>query len=283
VGATTGLLEVRLADLRVTALLPGPGARLADPAVSPDGRSLAFLSNPNGVTAQLAVCNLARSTTSRLTLPVPAGDFPVSWSSDSRRLVFIGGDALGYGADQRPYVLDVRSRRLRQLGGDAAWYWDGVSLSPDGRRLALLLALKDPAGEEPERLVVFDPAAGTWQRVAGSRQVAEIDAMSWSPDGRRIVFSAYKHDAHGDLYVADVATRRVTPLLATPAGERRPVWSPDGRWVAYQRSPPGRPGETSIWVVDVRTHRTHRVTWGRADAGPAWSPDGREIVFVRGS
>jgi Tol biopolymer transport system component len=280
--SVTGLLAIRLSDQSVTTLMPGRTGRLANPAFSPDGRRLALLLDPNGMTAHLAVCDLERRSTSALKLPVPAGDFPLSWSRDSRSLVFLGGDVLGYGADQKPYVVHVPSRRLRNIGSNASWYWDGVALSPDDRKLALLLALRNPGGQEPERLVVFDLAAKTWERIAGSRQMAQIDAMSWSPSGRKIVFSAYKHDEHGDLYVADIATKRVTPLLRSPAGERRPAWSPDGRWIAYERSAPGHPRETSIWLLDVETGRTHRLTSGRSDVSPAWSPDGRQIAFVRG-
>jgi Tol biopolymer transport system component len=281
--AVTGLLTIRLVDGRVVALLPGQGGRLANPAFSPDGRRLAFLSNANRVTAQLAVCDLDRNSTSTLELPVSAANFPLSWSKDGRSLLFLGGDAIGYGADQRPYVVQVESRRLRNIGSNSAWYWDGAALSPDERKLALLLALRYPGDEEPERLVVYDLATKTWERIVGSRQMAQIDAMSWSPDGRELVFSAYKHDEYGDLYVADVATKRIRPLLTSGAGERRPAWSPDGRWIAYERSLAARPRETSIWVVDVQTNRTYRVTSGRADVGPAWSSDGREIAFVRRS
>ena len=57
-------------------------------------------------------------------------------------------------------------------------------------------------------------------RVAGSAQVPEIDAASWSPDGKRLVFSAYRQNLHGGLYVVDVATKRLTPLLVRGAGAR---------------------------------------------------------------
>jgi len=71
------------------------------------------------------------------------------------------------------------------------------------------------------------------------------------------------------------------PLLTSPAGERRPAWSPDGRWIAYERSRPGHPQQTSIWTVNVVTGLTQRVTSGRRDVNPAWSPDGGQIAFVR--
>lgn len=276
--AAAGILWHRLSDGRTSALVTADPRRLAHPAVSPDGRLVAFLSRSNGIVATLRVCDLARRTTRTVAMPIPAGNFPLSWERGGRHVVFLGGDLLGWGADQRPYVVGVSGRGLRQLAGNAPWYYDGAALSPDGRRLALLLQWKYPHGHEPEQLVVLDVRTGKLERVAGSSQVAEIDALSWSPDGTRIAFSAYRPNEHGGLYAVDVATRRLTPLLIHGPGAVDPAWSPDGRSIAFVR-----PGvrSSSIWLLDLRSGRARRVTRGGDDLAPAWSPDGKALVFVR--
>lgn len=278
VRASAGLLWLRLSDRRTTPLVTGDPAQLDHPAVSPDGTRIAFLARSNGIVARLEICDLARRTVGAVPLPIPAGNFPLGWDRSGRTLVFLGGDVLGWGADQRPFVVEPSGRRLRQLAGDSPWYYDGVELSPDGTRLALLLQLKDPGSAEPERVDVLDLRTGVLERVAGSRQLDEIDGLSWSPDGRRLVLSAYRGNVHGGLWLVDLATRAVRPLLVRGAGARAPAWSPDGRSVAFVR---GGPRASSIWLLDLRDGRSRRLTRGGVDVAPAWSPDGRALVFVR--
>ncbi len=277
-GARTGLLWLRLADGRTTPLVTADPKQLNHPAVSPNGHEVAFLSHSNGILARLQICDLRRHSTRTVGLPIPAGNFPLSWDWNGKTLAFLGGDFQGWGADQQLFLVAPSGRNLRQLSGNSPWYYDGATLSPDGTKLALLLQLKYPDGQEPEQLAVLDVRTNRLTRVAGSAQVAEIDAASWSPDGKRLVFSAYRQNSHGGLYIVDVATKRVTPLLVRGAGARAPAWSPDGRSVAFVR---GSGPSSSIWLLDLRNGGARQLTRGGIDVAPAWSPDGKAIVFVR--
>ncbi|HXH98233.1 MAG TPA: hypothetical protein VNH40_13585, partial [Gaiellaceae bacterium] len=221
--APAGLLWLRLGSGQTTTLIGTDLRRIDHPAVSPDGRRIAFLAESNGIVARLEVCDLRRHVTRAVPMSIPAGNFPLSWDGNSKTLVFLGGDLSGWGADQRLFVVEPSGRRLRQLSGNTAWYLDGSALSPDGTKLALLLQRKYPEGREPEQLAVLDLGTRTLERVAGSAQVAEIDALSWSPDGRQIVLSAYRQNPRGGLYVVDLATKRLRPLLVHGAGARAPA------------------------------------------------------------
>lgn len=279
-GTPAGLLAVDVSSRRVTTLLTADMGRLNHPSFSPDGRRLAFLSHSNGVLARIQICDLARRSTEQLPLPVPGTDLPLAWGQDGETLLFLGGDLTGMGTDHKPFLALVESGEVQLLAGDGPWYYNGVFPSPDGRQFAALLQRKGLGGE-PEQLVVVDLASTKIERVTGSRDVAQIDALSWSPDGQMIVFSAYRHDEHGDLYLVDLETKQVRTLLATRAGERSPAWSPDGTRIAFVHSPPGQPEATSIWMVDLEKGAYGPLTWGRTDAAPAWSPDGERLVFVR--
>ena len=273
----SGLMWQRIAGGRATALLGG-GRGLAHPVVSPDGRLIAFLSDANGIVARLQVCDLVRRTTHPIAMPIPAGDFPLSWSTSGKTILFLGGDVLGWGADQRPFLVHLTGSGLRQLAGSAPWYYDGAELSPDGTQLALLLQWKYPHGHEPEQLAVLDLRTGKLERVAGSAQVAEIDAVSWAPDGRRLAFSAYRPNARGGLYLVDLRTKRLEPLLVSGPGAVDPAWSPDGRSLAFVRRSGRR---RSIWLLDLRSKRAQQLTRGGDDLFPTWTPDGKALVFVR--
>lgn len=138
----------------------------------------------------------------------------------------------------------------------------------------------------------------------------EIDALSWSPDGRWLAYAARDWDDHSrtGLYIvradraggrqplvrgflpdavewsprgAQVAgTNGYTTWIATPRRGKIQFegqfgdWSPDGTKILLVRYAPGVEGST-IWVADVNTGATQYLVDGQA---PQWSPDGRRIA-----
>ena len=108
--------------------------------------------------------------------------------------------------------------------------------------------------------------------------------LDWSPDGQTIVFAAYPPDPQNNggprhLYLANVRTGAVTALTkgsSMKTDDDDPVWSPDGRWIAFLRAP-GR-----VMLVSPTTHRLRLLTYRGAPldaSGLAWSPDGRRLAF----
>jgi dipeptidyl aminopeptidase/acylaminoacyl peptidase len=66
-----------------------------------------------------------------------------------------------------------------------------------------------------------------------------VNGFSWSPDSGRIAFSAAKDpdlssSATGDIYVLSVSDKGIKRIVDTKGPDGNPVWSPDGRQIAYQ-------------------------------------------------
>ena len=82
---------------------------------------------------------------------------------------------------------------------------------------------------------------------------------------------------NGDIFLMD-AQRRLTNLTNSAEGDWDPVWSPDGRMLAYTSH---RDDQTDIWLMAADGTQARNLTNHSAwDYAPAWSPDGQTILFV---
>ncbi|HJX28705.1 MAG TPA: LpqB family beta-propeller domain-containing protein, partial [Thermoanaerobaculia bacterium] len=93
-----------------------------------------------------------------------------------------------------------------------------------------------------------------------------------SPDGSQIVFSA-----GGDLWTVPVAGGAARLLVAHPAHDSRPLWSPDGRFLAFNSA---RTGNGDVYLFTLATGDVKRLTWDdEPELLDSWSRDGRWIYF----
>ena len=99
-------------------------------------------------------------------------------------------------------------------------------------------------------------------------------APTASPDGQQIAFTA-----QGALWVIPVAggkATRITPFEVEPTA---PVWSPDGKVIAFQNYTPD--GNWHLWTVNPDGSNIKEVTTGFFDdREPAWLPDSSALVFA---
>ncbi|HZG47247.1 MAG TPA: S41 family peptidase [Allosphingosinicella sp.] len=94
-----------------------------------------------------------------------------------------------------------------------------------------------------------------------------------SPDGTEIAFSS-----GGDIWTAPAAGGAARLLVTDPGTESRPLYSPDGKYLAFLSTRAG--GLPNIYLLDLAGGAVRRVTYAEANEQlDGWSPDGKWIYF----
>jgi tricorn protease len=148
-----------------------------------------------------------------------------------------------------------------------------VDYSPDGKWLAYI---SDQSGREELYVVPVDASAP-------AQKLTDIDALkfgfNWSPDSKEIAFAA----SDDKLRKLTVATKQVIELDSSRyGGFGGPVWSPDGKWIAYSKQDATRTSDIYMIASSGAEKEPHRVTFdSNNDANPDFAPDGRKLYFQR--
>ena len=255
-----------------------PLPALSEPALSPDGSEIAFVSGGDIWTVP------ASGGEARLLVAHPAMESRPLYAPDGKSLAFVStrtgnGDV---------YVLELASGALRRLtfddGHDQLDAW-----SPDGRFVYFSSSSQDVSGMNDIFRVSVE--GGTPMPVSADRYVNEFFAAP-SPDGAVLAFSAHGvasgqwwRKGRSHLDEAEIWARRDTTPPAyeqlTPRGAKDlwPMWSGDGRTLYFVSD---RDGHENIWALPRggQPRSLTRFTSGRV-LWPSISRDGRVIVFER--
>jgi Tol biopolymer transport system component len=150
--------------------------------------------------------------------------------------------------------------------------------SPDGQWISFY-SDRDGGG-----WFVMPAVGGTARKIAPLPQGAIGMPAEWSPDSRQVAYvlgQAAKPWIE-ILTLADRASKKL-PLPVKPLNNRVVglAWSPDGRWIAYDRAIAASSATSELWLTRVDNGESIQLTDGiRRDWRPAWPADSRSLYFV---
>jgi Tol biopolymer transport system component len=202
-----------------------------------------------------------------------ASYFDPRLSPDGKRLVYSLGSATGADIWVKDLERDTPSRLSFQSGLNRYPVW-----TPDGRAMVFVSTETNQPG-------IY------WMRTDGSGEAVRLSdgksfdvPTSFSPDGRRLAFYRVGSNSVPDILTAPISDAAHPALgepqvfLGTPSAKSQPMFSPDGRWLAYDSN------ESGAIEIYVRPFPGPGGKWQISSGGgqlPRWSRDGRELLFEK--
>jgi Tol biopolymer transport system component/DNA-binding winged helix-turn-helix (wHTH) protein len=302
-------LEVR----RLTSPLRSRWA--SNPAFSPDGQTLAFLS-----TSQI-FSTIYTVNTAIYTVPVSGGQaqrlvsgdtdhWGLAWTADGRDIVFAnagwpvntgwlwkvpfrGGEPERLPFGQDGIELSIRGSRLvymRQTANLNIWRRklnSLLSVGPPERYISSTRMESGPQFSPDGSKITFESTrSGAYEiwmcRSDGSGliQLTHFNSLSgtprWSPDGQQIAFDSLDSDV--DIFVIDSQGGSPRRLTSEPSRDVVPSWSRDGHWVYFASD---RTGRNEVWKMPATGGPAVQVTHQGGFAAFE-SPDGRFLYYAKG-
>ncbi len=280
-----------------------------DPAVSPDGRLLAFrrgTTYADGIYVVELTDTIEAAGEPRKVSGVLPG-FAPAWSHDSQELVFAAGVTEG----ARLWRVAARGGEARVVQHPSMGAFPAIS--PAGGRAAFALITRNvdiwqaqlpgmtdqkpliestlfdvtpqysPDGER----IAFSSARSGYREIwvcdqdgSGAIQLTQLESRissmpQWSPDGSRIVFQSYVGDQL-DIFTMPSGGGKAEQLTEHPGMDFQPSWSRDGEWIYFSSD---RSGQPSIWKTPATGGDSVQVT-SEPGRYAVESPDGQTLYFV---
>ena len=283
-----------------------------DPALSPDGTKMAYVSTINR-SFEIVVMELKSRKRQQLTFELKS-DFQPTWSPDGKRIAFASNRT----GDFDIYIIDANGENLTQMTDNFPWddswpHWSPVSeeivftshrhggvdvylldvrtgdqkqltnfnyrtvypkWSPGGTKIAFVSAIREEIPPRGRMIWRMKPDGTDLEALVMDGELN--DEPAFSPDDKWLAFTSEK-DKNVEIYSMNIDTQQIIRLTNHPDVDYQPDWSPDGENIAFVSH---RDGNPDIYTMDANGEQLTNLTKSqRIEMWPAWSPDGAQIAF----
>ncbi len=265
--------DIDAAHPKYEALVSDNGGKNLWPMFAPDG-TLYFMSDKSGAenlykkAAGQEAIELTHFTDGRLLWPAISANgaaivferdmsiwkYDVAAGTAAQVPITPRGSPAGAGVEHRTLTSDFRD----------------LALSPDGKKIAFIAH-----GE-----IFAASAKDGGEAIRITNTIAPESQVIWAPDNKRIAYVSSR-GGHDHIYLYDFPLEKETQLSNGNQPEEHPLFSPDGKKLAFQR------GHDEIVVLDLSSKKETVAGKGMmglppfdSDHGFDWSPDSKWISFI---
>jgi len=259
------------------------------PALSPNGDKIAFISDKEGYFSIFLISTIDGKIIDRVIKGQRTAIFEelhilnpgISWSPDGNKIAF----AAKGGKKDYLYMVDIYTEEIDKKEFDLDGLFD-ATWSPDGEKIAFM-GTKNGASDIFIYYIKEDKLVQLTDDYFSDSQPA------WSPDSKKLLFVSDRkghtekdtstvkmqnHDFNNkDIYTINADGTRIKRLTVHFTDQKNPVWSPDGKIIAYTSD---QNGIHNIYFHDVERDTSYAVTdiiTGISHL--CWSSDGNKLAF----
>ncbi len=257
------IYEIRSRRLHLITNSPGFDG---DPAFSPDGSEIVFVSNRTG-SYEIYLMNIDGGNLRRLTTNSAHDSFP-RFTPDGTGITF-SSNLNGESTDI--YFVNANGGNPVRLTSWNSNELSRASCSPDGTKIAFN---SDINGND--EIYVMDLEPDRVKQLLSDSSVS-LQTPSFSADGKQLVYSAELADKTGELRILGTDGSRGKTILNTTSGSTYPRFSPDGQRIAFHQEAEGR---WDIFTVNSDGSELKNLTQNTAsDSIPNWMRNGQRLIF----